>query len=137
MALVRARDSWLNQLRKSFAIRTYIRRLPAHLRSDYGFSRFYTEAQIRQSVKRHGLNQRFVAYAAVLFATDPSNDDDPRRIRIDDYDLIKVELINKYFGGSDGSFSSIYDPFNSPGGDASDSAGPSSDSNGSDGGYSP
>ena len=127
----------LHRLRRHSAIRACIRRLPGHLRGGYGVSRSDTEAHIRQGAKRHGLNRSCAAYAAVLFAADLSNGDDPRRTHIDDDDLIKVDLIDEYFGGSDGSFWLIHASFNSPSGDATDSATPSSGSSGANGGHRP
>ena len=86
---------------KKRAIRTYIRELPRLLARDYGASSSYTSAQINKAVGRYRLNERYIHIAVLLFSSRESFEmryckDYDRQ----DYDLIRVDLANSYFGGN-------------------------------------
>jgi hypothetical protein len=54
-------------MRKRWILRSYRTRLPAALRRDYGKSEFYTPAQIRASIERHGFSDAYFCYALSLY----------------------------------------------------------------------
>ena len=95
----RQRVRWFDEWRERRAIRSYLRHLPRLLQSDYGFSRTYTAAQVYRTIERSALPRRYAPYAAVLFANRESVEaTSPNNFSGGEFDLIRVELLNKRFG---------------------------------------
>ena len=91
---------WLDNWRRGRAIKVYARRLPRLLVKDYGGSDAYSPAQIRASIRRHGLKADFESYAVAMF----SDRERFERFRIEqgepsDYDEMRGQAALASFGG--------------------------------------
>ncbi|MFZ5891780.1 MAG: DUF6559 family protein [Myxococcota bacterium] len=59
----------LEQLRKWLALRSYRKQLPHLLVARYGRDATYTPPQVLTTIKTHRLNERYAAYACVMFCS--------------------------------------------------------------------
>ncbi len=92
---------FLRTISKNRAIRSYARRLPGILRRDYGAAPAYTPAQIRQTIKRCGLNSEYSCYAISMFSNRPAFDAFHHSRGEDcDYDTMRSEVAVLYFHGN-------------------------------------
>ncbi len=91
-------------LRKRWAIRSYVRKLPRLLRRDYGAAPRYTPAQIRKTIERYDLNQDYSCYAISMFSDRTGFDFYHQSIGEScDYDSMRAEVASAHFQG-DASF---------------------------------
>lgn len=92
--------------RKKRVLRTYIKKLPALLRKDYGGVGPYTVGQVTKTVERYGLNRRYVAYACAIFVEKErfvvAYQNEPSFA----YEDLKQEVADKFFLGN-ANFSAI------------------------------
>ena len=92
---------FLKSFRKSRAIRSYMRRLPALLVNDYGASRSYTAQQVRATIERAGLNTDYACYALAMF----TDRDMFAEFHVGigehcDYDAMRSEISHAYLHGT-------------------------------------
>ena len=81
------------------AIKSYISKLPACLKKDYGSSKSYTIGQVRSSIERHGLNRTYAVYAYAIFMQE----DDFLALDGDSglsYETVRQEVADSYFHGN-------------------------------------
>jgi hypothetical protein len=60
---------WVARIRKSIALRGYLRRLGPLLVRRYGYQEAYSPGRITSTIERHRLSQRHVEYACAMYAT--------------------------------------------------------------------
>jgi hypothetical protein len=91
----------LRDFKKRKAIRRYVRDLPRLLVRHYGFSPFYTPAQVKKTIERSGLNKDYSCYALSMF-TSPQ---DFARYHDNigetcDYSRMRSEIATSHFHGN-------------------------------------
>jgi len=98
---------WLENWRRGRAIKDYARRLPRLLVKDYGGSNAYNPAQIRASIRRHGLNPHFEGYAVAMFS-DRERFEQFRagQAEMRDYDEMRGQAALAHFG-ADSDFNAL------------------------------
>lgn len=112
---------FLSNYRKKRAIKSYISRLGRDLARRYGKSKKYTSGQVERTIHDEGYNWRHICYAHALYTSMKQfNQWHYERGENCDYDEMREEISDNYFGGDmssieSGSFSN--DSFDSGGGD--------------------
>lgn len=86
--------------RKRRALKSYVLKLPALLRKDYGGVGPYTEGQVRKTIERYGLNRKYMIYACAIFVGKErfvaAYQQEPGAV----YDDLRQEVADRFFLGN-------------------------------------
>jgi hypothetical protein len=92
--------NFIRRLKKSRAIKSYVKKLPGLLAKDYGRSAQYRPLQIKRTIERAGLDPIYACYAIAMF----SGREDFVKFHTDigetcDYDAMRGEVAHNHFSG--------------------------------------
>ena len=91
----------VRQIKRWFAIRSYVMRLSGELGCRFGMQRFYTLDQITQAVKSSRLSPAFIAYAHATFCSRREFDRYYGSLRVNcTYDGLRSVVARRFLGGS-------------------------------------
>ncbi|WP_322790561.1 DUF6559 family protein [Thalassotalea loyana] len=115
---------FLSNYRKKKAIKSYISTLGRDLARRYGKSKKYTSGQVETTIHDEGYNWRHICYAHALHTSKEQFDKwHSERGENCDFDEMREEISDNFFGGNISSIESGSFSDDSAGGSYSDSGG--------------
>ncbi len=90
----------LETRRKKVAIRSYLKKLPKLLQSDYRKKPPYTPKQVRSTIERNGLDSAYVCFALAIYSPHDQFDQYHEEIGEScDYEELRQVIADWFFGG--------------------------------------
>ena len=92
--------NFFRRIKKAWAIKSYVRRMPKLLKADHGKSKYYSPYQVKSTVQRHNLNSDYLCYAIAMYSIESDFDAYHHETgQSCDYKDMRTEVAEQYLDG--------------------------------------
>ena len=90
----------INRIKKHYAVKSYVLKLPGILKKNYGKHKKYNESQVRKAIQKANLNCDYIAYAMAMYISKNEFESLLKKNTLNgDYDVLRHEVADSFFDG--------------------------------------